>query len=75
MEKKKKKKKIVEETVLLYRSRAHKSLLSSPIPTEFKLDQDFMPVMLTCKLEEAQMKNGCEDFRHCFPHYKYLGFI
>ena len=48
----------VGDTVLLFCTRVPKSGVSGPIPTEFELEQDFMSVLVTCKLEEAQSKNG-----------------
>ena len=41
-----------------FRSRAHKSWVTGPIPTEFEFDQDLMWVLDTCTLEEAEIKNG-----------------
>ena len=31
--------------------------MSSPIWPKFKLNQDFMSVLVTCKCDEAQIKN------------------
>ena len=59
-----------EDTVLLFRLRAHKSWVTGPILTGFELDQAFMSVFVTCKLEEAQIKMVENSWRQCFSHYE-----
>ena len=65
----------VGNTVLLFRSGAHKSWVTGPVLTVFKFDQDFMSVLVTYKYEETQIKNAEKSWRHCFPFINYMGFF
>ena len=55
------------EIVLLFCSKAHKSWVTGPILTEYELDEDFMSVLVTWKLEEAQIELAEKSWKHCFP--------
>ena len=68
-------KKKVGDIDLLFCSRAHKLWGTGPIPTELELDQDSMHLLVTCKFEEAQIKNGSEKTETLFSHYNYMAFF
>ena len=54
-------------------SRANNSERKCPIWPEFKLVQDFMPVLVTRKFDKDLIKNECASLETPFSHYNYMG--
>ena len=54
---------------ILLHSRACDSKVTDPIPLEFELVRNFMPVLVTNKFDKDLIKNKCASLETPFSHY------